>query len=891
METGLAAVLLTLAFLLFLVCLIQPLAKRLHIPESVLVALTGITLGILATLITNSLGMDLLEGGAETLINFPITSEGFLFIFLPLLVFQGAMSIDVRSLAHETATVLLMAVVAVVVSTATIGFALYPFSGQSLTVCFLLGAIVATTDPSAVSGIFREIGAASRLTRLVEGEALLNDAAAIAIFTILLASITAHHDVHLSDAIVGFLGDFAGAIVVGYVSARLVLMMISGMNGLPGAEIGMTLALPYAVYILCDDMFGFSGVVATATAGLTVSAYGASTFRPQVWQLMHRLWDQLVFVASSLLFILASMFVPKMMSGMTRWDFLLIAIASVAGLLARAAVIFGLLPILSITKLSPPVPTRFKITMAWGGLRGAITLALALAVTENPNINAPITRFIGIVATGFVLGTLLINGTTLRSLVLFLKLDRLSPIDEAMRHQIIGIGLGEVAKRVDAISREMSFSPRTRSGIINRLERRAEKEKEANTFETALGDRDRVTVALITIANQERSLLLDLFRVQGLSSRRVMASLLRTAEAMVDSARLEGRYGYVRARKKRLHPTLRFQVAQFLHQHLHIDRPLMYCMMERFEMLIITHLVSTSLMRFVRQRMEPTLGARMTEIVSEVLGRQRKLVDDALEALRLHYAGYSEALESRILRQIALKIEDDEYGLLAQENLISEELHRELHRTIELQKDRLATPLRFDLRSGIEQRLRAFPAFNGVPDLALHDLAKKVSMYFLSPGEILMREGQKIHTVYAQVAGLIELHVDGIDIRLGAGDLVGAASVMRGQRVISTAHSLQFTHMLAIPGSAFMTLINAYPIVKRQIFLRSQQRRDGLLMPMVVVTNNGENIPPAHNAHLNVALPPEDKKAESPENSTEQETTPATDNQPKRPGQKTAGQA
>ncbi|MBF0850504.1 MAG: cation:proton antiporter [Gluconobacter potus] len=841
MVTGLAAVLLALAFLLTLVSIIQPLAKRLEISEAVLLALTGIGLGLVASLIVRSSATDLLDGAAEALIYFPVNSEAFLLIFLPILVFQGAMAIDVRRLAHETATVLLLAVVAVIVSTATIGFALYPFAQQSLVVCLLLGSIVATTDPSAVAGIFREIGAASRLTRLVEGEALLNDAAAISIFSILLAAVTSHHQIHLADALMDFLTAFIGAIVVGVCLARLTLLLIAGLGGSAASEVTLTLALPYAVYILCDEMLGFSGVVATAAAGLTVSAYGPSTFRPQVWRFLNEMWEQLVFWAGSLVFLLAAMLVPRLLIGMTKWDFVLILIASVAGLIARSAVIFGMLPLLAITKLSPPVPNPFKATMAWGGIRGAITLALALAVTENQSVSSPVAHFVGIIATGFVLITLLVNGTTLRALVLFFKLDQLSPIDQAIRQQIVGIGLGEVAERTRELSEELGFSEQTRAGVISRLERRAEQERAANNFESALSDRNRVNIALITIANQERSLLLDLFRIQGLS-RRVMETLLRTAESMADGARLEGRYGYVRALKRRLQPSLRFRIAQELHSRLHIDEPLTNCMMERFEMLIIAHLVSLSLQRFIRQRMEPTLGPRITEIVSEVLGRQRKLLDDALETLRLHYSGYSEALESRILRQIALRLEDEEYDALEADNLISEELHRELHREIERQRARLDAPLRFNLKSGIEQRLRAFPAFNGVPDSVLQKLSGKVSMHFVSPGEVLFKRGQRVRVVYAQVAGLAEVNLAERDLLFGSGDLIGAASVIRNETMPGTVRSLQFSHLLAIPRPVFEKLLKEYPIVQRLIIQRSQKRADGLLTPVTVRTLDGDAV-------------------------------------------------
>lgn len=850
MVTGLAAILLALAFLLTVVSLIQPLAKKLVISEAVLLALAGISIGGVASLIIRSSATDLLDGAAEALIYFPINSEAFLLIFLPILVFHGAMGIDVRRLAQETATVLLLAVVAVIVSTATIGLALYPFAGQSLVACLLLGSIVATTDPSAVAGIFREIGAASRLTRLVEGEALLNDAAAIAIFTILLTAETAHHHIHLGDAALEFLTAFGGAIIVGISLARLTLLLIAGLGGSAAAEITLTLALPYTVYILCDELLGFSGVVATAAAGLTVSAYGPSTFRPQVWRFLQEIWEQLVYWAGSLVFLLAAMLVPRLMIGMTRWDCVLILIASVAGLLARAAVVFGMLPLLAITKLSPPVPNPFKLTMVWGGLRGAITLALALAVTENQSVSSPVAHFIGIIATGFVLITLLVNGTTLRSLVIFLKLDQLSPVDQAIRQQILAIGLGTVAERTRQISDELGFSEKTRNGVISRIEKRAERERAANNFETILGDRARVNIALVTLANQERSLLLDLFRIQGLS-RRVMEILLRTAESMADGAHLEGRYGYVRALKKRLQPTFRFRVAQALHSHLHIDQPLIACMMERFEMLIIAHLVSLSLQRFVRQRLEPTLGPRITEIVSEVLGRQRKLLDDALETLRLHYSGYSEALESRILRQIALRLEDEEYGAMASDNLISEEVHRELHRGIETQRERLNTPLRFNLKSGIEQRLRAFAAFNGVPDAILHKLSRRVSLQFVSPGEVLFRRGQYPKVVYAQVAGLAEAYLGEQDILFGSGDLIGATSVLENERIPGTVRSLQFGHLLAIPRPIFEKMVRHYPIVGRTVLARSNMRLDGTLKPYVVHMEDGGRVTPTRDVkHL-----------------------------------------
>ena len=814
--TGLAAVLLAIGVLFVVVSAVQPIARKLELSETVLLAIVGIIIGSVADFILRNSHLAALSGLAEMMLDFPINSEAFLLIFLPMLVFQGALAIDVRRLAHETGTVLLLAVVAVVVSTATIGFALKPFADMPLVVCLLLGSIVATTDPSAVAGIFRDIGAATRLTRLVEGEALLNDAAAISIFSILLPSITLHHSIHPGEAVVSFLVSFVGALIVGIIFGQLTLMMITILGGSSAAEITLTVALPYMAYIVSDEMLGVSGVVATAAAGLTLSMYGPSTFRPQTWLFMNQLWQQLVFWAGSLVFVLASMFVPHLLVGITWWDCVLVLIASVAGLAARGAVVFGLLPVLAMTKLSPPVPVPFKITMVWGGLRGAITLALALAVTENEHVSAPVAHFIGIIATGFVLITLLLNGTTLRSLVLFLKLDKLSPIDEALRHQILSIGLDRVCDRAARMGQELGFSEDSTRPVLQQIDRRAHEEQLVNEFDTALSDIQRVNLALITIASQERSLLLDLFRIQGLS-RRVMETLLRSSEAAIDGARLEGRAGYVRVLRRRLSPSVRFKLAQIIHQRLHLDRPLMLCMAKRFEMLMVAHFVSVSLTRFMKERMEPTLGPRVGEIVAEVLQRQRKMLDEAVETLRLHYHGYSEALESRIFRQITLRLEGEEYDSLLAESLISEELNRELVTELERRRSRLQKPLSFNLKSGIESRLKSAAIFKGLPGAELHDLATTTSLRFVAPHELISKRDRKVRTVYFVSAGLAEAHVAERDIYYSAGDLIGALEVYRNERVPASIRAVQFGHFMAIPASRFRRLIEEYPIVLENI--------------------------------------------------------------------------
>ena len=153
-----------LAGLLILVSLLQPIATRLRLPASVLLALVGISLGVVSTVVARAAPDSAFAIVARLFVDLPVDSNTFLYIFLPALLFQSALAIEVQRMIEDAGPVLLLAVIAVLVATFVIGFTLAPFAGVSLIACLMLGAIVATTDPVAVIGIFADVGAPARLT-------------------------------------------------------------------------------------------------------------------------------------------------------------------------------------------------------------------------------------------------------------------------------------------------------------------------------------------------------------------------------------------------------------------------------------------------------------------------------------------------------------------------------------------------------------------------------------------------------------------------------------------------------------------------------------------------------------------------------------------------------
>ena len=116
-------------------------------------------------------------------------------------------------------------------------------------------------------------------------------------------------------------------------------------------------------------------------AGLVVGSTGRTRMSPTTFEYLSSAWEQFGFWANSLIFLFAAMLIPKLMAAADWQELVLVAVVFVVTLVARAIVVFGLLPLLGLTKLGTKVSNPYKVVMLWGGLRGAVSLALALAVT------------------------------------------------------------------------------------------------------------------------------------------------------------------------------------------------------------------------------------------------------------------------------------------------------------------------------------------------------------------------------------------------------------------------------------------------------------------------------------------------------------------------------
>ncbi|HZZ21063.1 MAG TPA: cation:proton antiporter [Roseiarcus sp.] len=785
-----------LATLLVVVAVSQPVAVRLKVAPVVLLAVIGVAIGAVSIVLVHTPLSARFGDFAGLFADLPVGAETFIYVFLPLLVFEGAITADVRRILEDAAPILMLAVVATIVCTAVVGFALWPIAGLPLVVCLLLGSVVATTDPAAVIAVFRDVGAAARLTRLVEGEALLNDAAAIVMFTVLLGVIVSGQQPNFLVGEEQFLVSFFGGAALGLLAGRALLQLIPWTRDDRLAEATLTVALPYLVFIAAENLVHVSGVVAVLCAGLTVSAFGRSRITPYNWSFITDLWAQIAFWAHSLVFMLASILVPKLLLDMQLHDVLLIAVLIAAAFGARLLVLFLLLPLLSLAKLTQPISTAYKLAIAWGGLRGALTLVLALAVTENPTLKPEVHRFVAVLATGLVLFTLLVNGTTLRAVINLLRLDRLSPVDQALRDRVLALSYTEVAETIRSTAHEHDISPTALATALEPYEAGIAAANSPGGGEAGLTDHQRLAIGLVALGNQERMLALEIMAERAASPVTVQA-LLRNAEALGEAARSGGRLGYKRGAEAALAFPFSFAAAYFFYRRFGIVRFLADRLGDRFEMLLVTRLLIQELMAAHAVRSRSIFGERVVELIDAILKGRLKRTTAALDALRRQYPQYAAALEARFLRQSALRREMGRYDALFQEGLIAPEIYEDLKGSVEDTQSRETRP-RFDLGLDTRELIGRLDLFADLNDQQLERVQKLLRPRFVAPRELIVREGDQGDACYFIASGAAEVVFPGRRIPLGSGDLFGEMALLTGMTRQADVVAMTYCRLLVL---------------------------------------------------------------------------------------------
>lgn len=417
-----ALVIRDLVFLLLLALLVILITRRLAIPYTLGLVMVGVLLSLLGVL-------------PEVQLTPPLV----LLVFLPALLFEGAWALSVQHLRENWRSIVFLAGPGVLLSLGVIGTVVHFLAGIDWVTSLLLGAILSPTDPVAVLGLFRQLRVQPRLAIIIEGESLFNDGVAGSLYQTLLALVLLAVHGHASFGVgswleggFSFLIEAGGGVLLGLVGGWVISMVVKQIDDAL-IETTITIVIAYGVYLLADTLT-VSPLMAVIAAGLVLGNYGRYVGMSERTRLaVDNFWSTLAFVANALIFLLVGVqlnpegfFSASSLAQGIPWTAALVILVV---LLSRGIVALLLSFLARVRLVETPLPHSWQVIIFWSGLRGALSLALVLALpTDVPS------REVLLASTAaVVLFTLLVQGLSLRAVLTRLPTVML-PKDEVGQH-------------------------------------------------------------------------------------------------------------------------------------------------------------------------------------------------------------------------------------------------------------------------------------------------------------------------------------------------------------------------------------------------------------------------------------------------------------------------
>jgi CPA1 family monovalent cation:H+ antiporter len=464
--------------------------------------------------------MGLLLGAFPVLPRFQLTPEIILLIFLPPLLFEASFNLEYQAVRENLVPILLLAVPGVVLGAGLIAGMLRLSLNLPIETLLVFGALVAATDPISVLALFHRLGAPKRLSTIVEGESLFNDGVAIVLFGVLLGWAEGG-SLSVGSGIAEFIQVSLGGGLLGLLVGIIAIQLLQRIDD-HLIEITITTIVAFGCY-LSGELLHVSGVIAVVVAGLLLGRARDSLMSPTTRVTLGSFWEYLGFLGNSMIFLLVGMRIaaPQIMSHLGSLGWVMLAV-----LVSRAVIVVLINVVLRL--VHEEMPWKWVPIVFWGGLRGAVALALALSLP----VSLQDRLWIQLMAFGVVLVTVLGQGVTMPSLLKRLglahpkrheyerHLGRLYALDRALRvlereqsrgHLLPGV-VSDIRDRYEAeIRREHA--------IIDDLEIESGQFREEQMLRTW-------RQALLA----ERAALRDLYR-QGQLSAEAMDDLLADIDA------------------------------------------------------------------------------------------------------------------------------------------------------------------------------------------------------------------------------------------------------------------------------------------------------------------------------------------------------------------------
>ena len=349
-------------------------ARRLAIPDPILLVLGGVAMGFALKLVPGAPAIDL-------------EPDIVFLLFLPPILFGAAFFTPIRDFRANARAILLLAIGLVLFTTLIVGVVTKLLVPElPWAAAFVLGAIVAPPDAVAATAVFQRLGVPRRIVTILEGESLINDASALIAYRVAAAAVLTG-TFSLLDATVSFVAVGAGGIVVGYIVGKLVTATMS-RTGEPTMEIIVSFIAPIAAYLPAEEL-GVSGVLATVVAGLITGRRASRVLSPEARLMGQGAWAVVIFLINAFVFTAIGLQLPGIIEGLGDYSAaeligLGLAVSAVT-IVARVVWVFPAtyLPRRLSARIAgrDPAPSaRGVFIVSWAGMRGAVSLAAALAL-------------------------------------------------------------------------------------------------------------------------------------------------------------------------------------------------------------------------------------------------------------------------------------------------------------------------------------------------------------------------------------------------------------------------------------------------------------------------------------------------------------------------------
>jgi CPA1 family monovalent cation:H+ antiporter len=404
--------------------LLSALARRLNVPYPTFLALGGMALAFLPS-------------GPQWMLEPDLA----LALFVAPVLLDAAFDTSLRDLRNNWLPVATLVLVAVGLTTTTVAVLVHWLvPGMPWAAAIALGAIVAPPDAGAATAILRQVNLPYRLLKILEGESLLNDASALLIYRVAVGIATAHH-LKLSEFAPSLALALVGSLLAGYLCARLWLPLTQRITEAPSAII-VQFAGTFTIWIVAEHL-GLSGILTIVAYAITLARIAPAQMPARLRVPTYAVWETVVFVLNVLAFVLIGLQLRPIWERLddpVRWNYCLVA-AAVLGIVILTRIVwvmfYGVVLRFVIghglVRTKPPMTTptvRGGIVVSWCGMRGIVTLAAAFALPED----FPYRDLMLLTAFTVVLGSLVIQGLTLRPLIMALRLSDDDPVKAEVAH-------------------------------------------------------------------------------------------------------------------------------------------------------------------------------------------------------------------------------------------------------------------------------------------------------------------------------------------------------------------------------------------------------------------------------------------------------------------------